>query len=57
MDPTRLTDDQKKKLLEADKKSKTHASASGPSTWHAPKEKPSGFTTGGNKYDPLNSSL
>jgi hypothetical protein len=59
MDPTQshLTDDQRKKLLEADKKSKTHASTSGPSTWHAPKEKSTGFTTSGNKYDPLNSSL
>jgi hypothetical protein len=59
MDPTqgRLTDDQRKKLLEADKKSKMPVSTSGPSTWHAPKEKPSSFTTSGNKYDPLNSSL
>ncbi len=59
MDPTmRLTDDQKQKLLEADRKSKLHASGGGGgSTWHAPKEKSTGFTTGGNKYDPLNSSL
>ena len=62
MDPTKrvLSDDQKKKLIEADKTSKTHVKAHGggggggaPRT----KEKSSGFTTDGNKYDPLNSTL
>jgi hypothetical protein len=60
MDPTQqhLTDEQKRKLLEADHKLKTHAArGGGTSAWHAPKEKSTSFTTGGNKYDPLNSSL
>jgi hypothetical protein len=59
MDPTQqhLTDEQKQKLLEADRKLKSHATNGGGSTWHAPKEKSTGFTSGGNKYDPLNSSL
>jgi hypothetical protein len=60
MDPTQphLTDEQRRKLLAADHKLKTHAaSGGGASTWHAPKEKSTTFTTGGNKYDPLNSSL
>ena len=59
MDPTakRLTDDQKKKLMEADK-GKPHAKAhgGGGGSWH-PKEKSSSFTTDGNKFDPLNSTL
>jgi hypothetical protein len=65
MDPTqRLTDDQKKKLLEAEKNkshAKSHAGAvvagggGGGGTHH--REKSTGFTTDGNKFDPLNSSL
>jgi hypothetical protein len=60
MDPTqRLTDEQKRKILEAEKSVKSHPksrSGGGGGTYH-PKEKSSGFTTGGNKFDPLNSSL
>jgi hypothetical protein len=68
MDPTRadsthLSDAQKQKLLEADKK-KTHEHAHGGGggavSHSAPvaksKSSPT-FTTSGNKYDPLNSTL
>ena len=56
MDPTqRLNDDQKRKVLEADKSVKSRAKSRGGAS--RPKEKSSGFTTGGNKFDPLNSSL
>jgi hypothetical protein len=65
MDPTQrtLSDEQRKKLLESDKKSmakaKSHAGGGGGGgTYHAQtKEKSTGFTTSGNKFDPLNSSL
>jgi hypothetical protein len=54
----RFTEAQKDKLLKADKqrdeKPKAHASGGG---HPAGKYKSMGFTTGGNKYDPLNSSL
>lgn len=59
-----LADDLKAKLLEADKqrdaksKSRKGHSAGGESHASAPKYKASPvFTTGGNKYDPLNSNL
>ena len=63
MDPTmRLSDDTRQKLLEADKKGKkpkAHAAGNGVGGGGhaASKEKSSAFTTSGNKYDPLNSSL
>jgi hypothetical protein len=63
MDPTqRLNDDTRQKLMETDKKLKRpkgHAMASGGGggSHSSGKDKSSGFTTGGNKYDPLNSSL
>jgi hypothetical protein len=65
MDPTmRLTDDQKAKLLEAEKKGKQlHASKShgggggGGGSASAPRSKSTTFTTTGSKYDPLNSSM
>jgi hypothetical protein len=63
MDPTmnRLTEDQKKKILDVDKTSKTHqkahASGGGGSRHPSAKEKSSTFTTNGNKFDPLNSNL
>jgi hypothetical protein len=55
----RFNETQKEKLLAADKaredKAKARHSAG---SWHpAPKYKSAGFTTGGNKYDPLNSNL
>ena len=63
MDPTtrRLTDDQKRKLVEAEKSAKPHAKShggggGGGASWH-PKEKSTAFTTDGNKFDPLNSTL
>lgn len=65
MDPTQqqpraLTDDQKKKLLEADKKVKSHQNsrvAGGGGGGGGHREKSTGFTTGGNKFDPLNASF
>jgi hypothetical protein len=63
MDPTHsLTDTQKQKLLEADKKLKTHERShggGGVASHGAPasKGKSTAFTTSGNKFDPLNSSL
>lgn len=60
---SQLSDDQKAKLAAADKalQAKTHKksrAASGGGGSHAsPKYKSQGFTTGGNKFDPLNSSL
>lgn len=60
----RLTDDQKAKLAAADKaldakmKAKQKARAiSGGGHHHSPKYKSQGFTSGGNKYDPLNSGI
>jgi hypothetical protein len=56
----RLTDDQKQHLLEADKKGpgrKGHGASAGHVTSGAPKSKSTTFTTGGSKYDPLNSSI
>ncbi len=55
----RFTEAQKDKLLKADKqrdeKPKAHASGGGGHS--STKYKSMGFTTGGNKYDPMNSSL
>jgi hypothetical protein len=54
-----LSDDQKQRLMDADKKGhgrKGHAAA----TQHgspSSKGKSTTFTTGGSKYDPLNSSI
>jgi hypothetical protein len=58
----RFTDAQKDQLLKADKqredKSKArHAPASAPASHGSSKYKSMGFTTNGNKFDPLNSSL
>ncbi len=59
----RFTDQQRQKLLTADKqrddRTKAHATnhVAGASAHGAPKMKSSGFTTGGNKFDPLNSSI
>ena len=53
----RFTPEQKEKLAEADRaRPKSRAKAAAPSHGTA-KPKSSGFTTGGNKYDPLNSSI
>lgn len=60
-----LTDDQKQKLAAADKtlqdkskaRKKTRGTATVAGSSHGAKYKSQGFTTGGNKYDPLNSSL
>ncbi len=62
MDPTQrpaLTDEQKRKVLETDKsaKSRVKSRSGGGGGSSRPKEKSSAFTTSGNKYDPLNSSL
>ncbi len=61
MDPTqRLTDDQKKKILDAEKTAKSHTkvrSTGGGSASRAKDKSSSAFTTTGNKFDPLNSSL
>lgn len=58
----RLTDDQKLRLADADKqKSKGHKNRATAGTSHhagpAASKKPTTFTTGGNKFDPLNSSI
>jgi hypothetical protein len=56
----RLTDDQKQRVLDADKKGhgKKGHSASAHASGPAPKTtKSTTFTTGGSKYDPLNSSI
>jgi hypothetical protein len=59
----KLTPDQKQKLLDADKeraqraKSRARGSANAASSHGAPKGKSTGFTTGGSKFDPLNSSI
>jgi|HubBroStandDraft_1064217.scaffolds.fasta_scaffold73230_2 hypothetical protein len=57
----RFTEAQKDQLLKADKrrddKAKTRASSSGSGGHASTKYKSMGFTTGGNKYDPMNSSL
>ena len=59
----RFTDEQKAKLAAADKardeKAKSRKKARGAGNpWHpSPKYKSQGFTTGGNKYDPLNANL
>jgi hypothetical protein len=58
-----LTDDQKAKLAAADKalqdkvKSKKKARGAGIASHGGGKIKSQGFTTGGNKYDPLNANL
>jgi hypothetical protein len=65
MDPTqRLSDDQKQKLLEAEKKGKSHAKShggggggGGTATASRSKSSSATFTTTGSKYDPLNSSM
>jgi hypothetical protein len=61
MDPTqRLTEDQKRKVLDADKAAKAHVTKARATGGGAPshqKDKSSAFTTTGNKFDPLNSSL
>jgi hypothetical protein len=59
---TKLTPDQRQKLLEADKertqKAKGRARSSAPPASHgAPKVKSTVFTTGGSKFDPLNTSI
>jgi hypothetical protein len=57
----RFNEDQKLKLLAADKnreqKAKTRHAGGGAASHGAPKTKSTTFTTGGNKYDPLNSSI
>lgn len=57
----RFTQAQKDQLLKADKqhdeKAKSHASNGGGGARPSGKYKSVGFTTGGNKYDPLNSNL
>jgi hypothetical protein len=59
----RFNDDQKAKLAAADKaldakiKSKQKARISGGGHHSAPKYKSQGFTSGGNKFDPLNSGI
>ncbi len=58
----RFNEDQKLKLLAADKdhaqKAKAHHGGGGGGAAHsAPKSKSTTFTTGGNKFDPLNSSI
>ena len=58
----RFSPDMKQKLLDADKqrdlKAKAHARAAIPAQSHSSaKNKFGGFTTGGNKYDPLNSAI
>lgn len=60
----RFSDEQKAKLAAADKaldakiKAKSKARASGGGGHHgSPKYKSQGFTSGGNKYDPLNSGI
>jgi hypothetical protein len=57
-----LPADLKQKLIDADKqrdlKAKAHARSAAPSVSHtSAKNKFGGFTTGGNKYDPLNSAI
>jgi hypothetical protein len=59
---TKLTPDQRQKLLEADKeraqKAKGRARSSAPPSSHgAPRVKSTVFTTGGSKFDPLNTSI
>jgi hypothetical protein len=60
---TRFTDDQKAKLAAADKardeKAKSHKKARGTGNAYHPsgKIKSQGFTSGGNKFDPLNANL
>jgi hypothetical protein len=60
---SRFTDEQKAKLDAADKtldakvKAKEKARISGGGHHSAPKYESQGFTTGGNKYDPLNSGI
>ena len=56
----RLSPDLKQKLLDADKQRrlKAHARTASPAISHvSAKNKFGGFTTGGNKYDPLNSAI
>jgi hypothetical protein len=57
----RFNEDQKLKLLAADKeheqKTKARHTGGGAGSHSAPKSKSTTFTTGGNKYDPLNSSI
>jgi len=60
--PDRLSADLKQKLIDADKqrdlKAKAHARSAAPAVSHtSAKNKFGGFTTGGNKYDPLNSAI
>jgi GYF domain 2 len=58
---TKLTPEQKQKLLDADKdraqKAKSRPRGSAAHGAGAPKVKSTGFTTGGSKFDPLNSSI
>jgi hypothetical protein len=60
---TRLTDDQKARLAEADKAKakggshKGHGGGGAPVSHSGGKGKSTTFTTGGSKYDPLNSSI
>jgi hypothetical protein len=62
---SKLTEDQKAKLAAADKAldqkskalKKTRAVATGSAPHHGAKYKSQGFTTGGNKYDPMNASF
>jgi hypothetical protein len=58
---SRLNEDTVKKLVAADKaretKTKARHSSGGGSNSSTPRSKSSNFTTGGNKFDPLNSSI
>jgi hypothetical protein len=57
----RLSADLKQKLLDGDKqrdlKAKAHTRTAAPLSHPSAKNKLGGFTTGGNKYDPLNSAI
>lgn len=56
----KLTDDQKQRLADADKKGhgkKGHGVSAHASSGSSAKPKSTTFTTGGSKYDPLNSSI
>jgi len=60
--PERFSPDMKQKLLDADKqrdlKAKARVRTAAPATSHlSAKDRFGGFTTGGNKFDPLNSAI
>jgi hypothetical protein len=58
---SRLNEDTVKKLMSADKaretKAKTRHSGGGGSSSGSSRSKSTNFTTGGSKFDPLNSSI